>query len=186
MQIQYDFVPIRKKGIVQIAGGGIRVSGVLASCGWLEYEFGDGNKEKQLVSPETLFDSNHLESLKGMPLTLFHPEGEVNPVTYKGLTVGSVLTVTPNKQKQQLEGEIAINDFSAIEAVISGKITDLSCGYSVEKELIKDGEYKQIRRIPNHLSLVPEGRDKKAGLNLDSASTNIFIPTPKILFLGRY
>ena len=183
--IQYDFVPIRKKGITQIAGGGIRVNGVLASCGWLEYQFNDGLIEKQLVSPEMLFDSAHLDSLKGMPLTLFHPEGEVNPVTYKGLTVGSVLTVTPNKQKEQLEGEIAINDFSAIEAVMSGKITDLSCEISSEKELIKNNQYKQVKRIPNHLSLVPEGRDKKAGLNLDSAS--LVTPQPKTLvFLGRY
>jgi hypothetical protein len=183
--LQYDFVPI-KKGITRIAGGGIRVKGVLASCGWLEYEFGNGGIEKQLVTPDTLFDSDHLESLKGMPLTLFHPDGEVNPLTYKSLTVGSVVSVNANHQKEQLEGEIAINDFSAIEAVVTGKITDLSCGYSVEKELIKDNQYKQIKRLPNHISLVPEGRDKKAGLNLDSATTVIIPKLKTMVFLGRY
>lgn len=181
--MQYDFVPIRKDKVESIAGGGIRVKGVLASSGWLEYDMG-GRIERQFVPTETLFDEAHLQALKGMPLTLFHPEGGVNPITYKSLTVGSVVSVSPNPQKQQLEGEIAINDFSAIESVISGKITDLSCGYSVEKEQIKDGEYKQIKRIPNHLSLVPEGRDKKAGLNLDGAT--LVIPKPKLLFLGRY
>ena len=181
--MQYDFVPIKKNKVELVAGGGIRVKGVLASSGWLEYEFA-GHTEKQFVPPETLFDDSHLQALKGMPLTLFHPEGGVNPLTYKSLTVGSVLSVTPNYQKKQLEGEIAINDFNAIESVISGKITDLSCGYTVEKELIKDGEYRQIKRIPNHLSLVPEGRDKKAGLNLDSAT--LVVAKPKLIFLGRY
>jgi hypothetical protein len=182
--MQYDFVPISKK-ITKIAGGGIRVKGVLASCGWLVYQLPDGNEEKQLVTPETLFDTEHLNSLQGMPLTLFHPEGGVNPITYKSLTVGSVVSVTPNYQKQQLEGDIAINDFSAIETVVTGRITDLSCGYTVEKELIAKNEYRQIKRIPNHLSLVPEGRDKKAGLNLDSAFI-CTISRPKLVFLGKF
>lgn len=164
--MQHDFLPIKKDKITLIAGGGIRVKGIMASSGWMDYLI-DGKVQKQFVPFETLTDIEHITALKGMPLTLHHPSVEINPNTYKDYTVGSVLDVFPNAQIQALECEIAINEGEAIASVTNGKITDLSCGYEVEKQLIGDNQYKQIKRVPNHLSLVPEGRDKKATLLLD-------------------
>ena len=170
LKYQYDFATITRKNITVIAGGGIRVKGTMCSSGWLEYRLPDGSVQLQWVPFETLTDSEHLDALKGMVLTLLHPNESVSPESYKTHTVGSVLSITPNKVSQQLDCELAINDIEAIEAVVKGRITDLSCGYQVNKELIKDNKWKQVKRIPNHLSLVPAGRDAKAQLHLDSAT----------------
>lgn len=166
--MQYDFIAINKKTIKSIAGGGIRVKGTLASSGWLEYKSFDGTKESQFVPVTTLFDSQYIESLYGMPVTLFHPENPVTPVNYKELSVGTVLNIVCNKQGKCLDGEIAINDRQAIEAVMSKSITDLSMGYEVEKSPIDKNRYTQTKRTGNHVSLVPEGRDPKARLHLDA------------------
>jgi hypothetical protein len=179
--MQYDFISINKNSIKQVAGGGIRVKGTLASSGWLEYKNIDGTSEMQFVPVKTLFDKNYVESLYGMPVTLFHPDDPVTPVNYRELTVGTLLNITCNPRGQCLDGEIAINDKQAIESVLSKSITDLSMGYEVEKELIKGNKYNQTKRMGNHISLVPEGRDKKARLHLDAdglelVSNEIVIP----------
>jgi hypothetical protein len=166
--MQYDFININKNSIKQVAGGGIRLKGTLASSGWLEYKNIDGTIELQFVPLTTLFDKNYVDSLYGMPLTLFHPDDPVTPVNYRELTVGTLINVVCNKKEKCLDGEIAINDRQAIESVLSKSITDLSMGYEVDKENIKGNEYNQTKRRGNHISLVPEGRDKKARLHLDA------------------
>jgi hypothetical protein len=179
--MQYDFISINKNSIKAVAGGGIRLKGTLASSGWLEYKNGDGTSEMQFVPIKTLFDKDYVESLYGMPVTLFHPDDPVTPTNYRDLTVGTLLNITCNQKDKCLEGEIAINDRQAIESVLSKSITDLSMGYEVDKENIKGNEYTQTKRRGNHISLVPEGRDRKARLHLDAdglelVSNEIVIP----------
>jgi hypothetical protein len=171
--MQYDFISINKKSVKMVAGGGIRLKGTLASSGWLEYKNIDGTSELQFVPLTTLFDKNYVDSLYGMPLTLFHPDDPVTPVNYQELTVGTLINIVCNKKDKCLDGEIVVNDRQAIESVMSKSITDLSMGYEVDKELIKENKYTQVKRTGNHISLVPEGRDKKARLHLDANSLEL-------------
>lgn len=101
-----------------------------------------------------------IASFEGKPVTLHHPDDFVTPETWKELAVGVVQNVRPGKgvDSDKLLADLLITDAKAIEAVKSGRLREVSCGY--EAEYIEDapGEGRQANIRGNHVALVQSGR----------------------------
>jgi uncharacterized protein len=68
--------------------GYLRIDGVVAHVGILEYMDDDGTIIREFVPEETLFDEESLKSLAGAPVTLQHPPVMVTPSNYKQYSHG--------------------------------------------------------------------------------------------------
>lgn len=101
-------------------------------------------------------------TLANVPITLLHPTEDVDETNIDRLKVGSVgeavFEVLNNKV------QVKITDKKAIEAIKSGRIRAVSCGYDCR--LVQESgnwqgvEYdeRQTEIVYNHLALVPRGR----------------------------
>lgn len=153
-----------------------------ATCsGVFTYRAADGGISHRLRPGVEVGDGDSVASLNSKPVTLLHPGGNVTPGNAKALQVG--FTGTDASWDGDYVGvTVTVTDAEAIEAIESGEIGALSCGY--EAELVPDsGNWrgtgydsvmKGIRY--NHVALVKAGR---AGDGVtfrigDSADTGIF------------
>lgn len=108
--------------------------------------------------PEEVFSDATLSSFENKPLTLEHPERDVNISNFKELSVGFVRDIKSGTESGEpvMLGTLVITDEQAIADVESGKYTDLSCGYDCD---IKDEANPQQRNIRgNHVALCEQGR----------------------------
>lgn len=141
---------------------------ILARTGKQDYMrrelFGDSCENPDEVvwvdrKPEEVFDESTLSSFENKPITVEHPDGDVNPSNYKELAVGYVRDVRRDKLEdgtEVIKGNLVITDEQTIEEILNGEHTDLSCGYDCE---ILDEDNPQQRRIRgNHVALCEEGR----------------------------
>lgn len=152
--------------------GFLRVYGRVAKVGDLVYR--DGNSTRtEYVSSDVLFAKDSIDSLKMVPLTLDHPSEIVTPENsreyQRGMTGHSVII-----DGDFLGVTMTVTDSEAIDAIVSGKARELSCGYRATVAHRGDsGKYEQLSRNYNHVAIVERGR---AGPNvrvmLDSADTN--------------
>lgn len=121
---------------------------------------------------EDIFDSKSLESLRGKPITLDHPQGLVDSKNARQLAKGAILDVGRVEDKNII-CDIVIYDHDLIELVapegddgvrrLSDSFRDLSLGYSAKLVPIDDtNEYKQSDIEYNHLAVVREGRAANA------------------------
>lgn len=147
----------------------LRVKGAIARVGWLKYLNKDGSERWEYVSPEVLFDADHLDSVGLSPVTLGHPSVKVTPENYKDFAVGTTgNTVFAHHDKGLIEVVHLIGDKEAIEAVESGKIRQLSMGYDCQTKPRSDGRFDQVKRIGNHVALVELARGgKELSLKMD-------------------
>jgi len=153
--------------------GFLRVDGLAAKVGIMSYINTDGSVRHELVTHETLFNADSIQSLKGVPVTNNHPPVLINPENYNQYSGGSV---TDSKRSDSaLSVSLSINNNDAIEAVKSGK-KELSCGYAVELDNTpgtwqgQNYDAIQTKRIYNHLAIVNKGRaGSECRLNLDAA-----------------
>lgn len=101
-------------------------------------------------NPEDVFDEKAIVSFENKPVTLEHPEGDVNPSNYNSLAVGFVRDVHKGTYDGQpvLMGNILLTDENAIQTVLDGDECYLSCGYDCE---IENNCQKNIRG--NHVAL---------------------------------
>lgn len=119
--------------------------------------------------PEDVFDEASINSIKGKPVTLNHPDELVNSKNFKDYVVGFIDEVW--RDGDDIRGVIVIQDAKAIEAVESGELKDLSLGYTARLVKDEDGKLKQTEIIVNHLAIVAEGRAKNARI-VDKQTVN--------------
>lgn len=142
--------------------GFLRIDGVAAHVGILEYMDDDGTTIREFVPEETLFDPASLASLAGAPVTLQHPPEMVTPINYSRYSQGSV-NGSPLRNDDNLGVSMSVIGNDALHAVESG-VNELSPGYSVDLDETP-GEWNgqpydriQRNRRYNHLAIVDEAR----------------------------
>lgn len=128
--------------------------------------------------PEEL--AKAVASFEGVPLMVKHiPQTAEEP--RKEYQCGAVHTVTFDGK--HLRGDLLVSDGYAIELIESGELSDLSCGYRYEPDMVSgefrgqqyDGVMRNIKG--NHVALVDDGRASGAHV-ADSAFRNPNLPDP--------
>lgn len=122
---------------------------------------------EDILSPETM------ASFEMMPITIGHPREFVNPDNVKDLIVGNVRNVRQGKaaNDDKLIADLVIFDPVAIEAIKSGELREVSCGYDVRYIPDGVGRARQEEIIGNHLALVQAGRCGSECAVIDNAPT---------------
>jgi FtsZ-binding cell division protein ZapB len=159
------------------AEGYLDIWGVVASAVPLVYTDADiGGARVEMPAESALKDS--IESLLGAPVTLEHPPvGLLTDETAKQYTVGTVLDAKYDPVNRRQTVRLRIYDREAIQAIETGKKTELSPGYRVLKGELLDGEkvreqgynVLQTQRHNNHVAITVAGRGE-APLRVDSAT----------------
>lgn len=146
----------------------------VAKVGVMSYLLNDGSIRKELVTDETLFNFDFMETLKMKPITDSHPrEGAVNSINAKDRKVGFT-GETVKQDGKYLITSLTITDNDSIKNIDNGK-RELSPGYECDL-LLQSGEFEgekydaiQIKRTYNHLALCDKARGgSDIKLNLDS------------------
>lgn len=141
------------------------VDSVLARTGKQTYRkneiFVDCNDDTEIEvdrKPEEVFSEATLASFENKPITIEHPDEDVNTGNFKTLAVGFVRDIHRGKDNGQdvMLGTLVITDEEAISAVESGELLDLSCGYDCDIEDSANPQQKNIRG--NHVALCENGR----------------------------
>ena len=119
--------------------------------------FGDGDSTEVNVDRpyKEVFDASTLASFENKPVTIEHPDEEVNVGNYKDYAVGYVRDVHQGKTSDGQDvilGNIVITDQQAINDIEEGKHTNLSCGYDCDI-LDDNGAYFQHKIRGNHVAL---------------------------------
>ena len=143
--------------------GYLRIDGVVAHVGILEYMDDDGTVIREFVPEETLFEPASLESLAGAPVTLQHPPVMVTPSNYKEYSQGSVNGM-PKRDGDNLIASMLVIGNEALHAVEYDGVSELSPGYSVDLDETP-GEWQgqkydrvQRNRRYNHQAIVDAAR----------------------------
>ena len=143
--------------------GYLRIDGVVAHVGILEYMDEDGTVIREFVPEETLFEPASLESLAGAPVTLQHPPVMVTPSNYKQYSQGSVNGM-PKRDGDNLVASMLVIGNEALHAVEYDGVSELSPGYSVDLDETP-GEWQgqkydrvQRNRRYNHQAIVDAAR----------------------------
>ena len=155
----------------------ICVDAVLARTGKQSYrrsEIFDTDDETEIEvdrTPEEVFSEATLASFENKPITVEHPDEDVNSENFKDYSVGFVRDVHRGKMDGQdvILGTLVIQDAQTIEEIENGEHTDLSCGYDCD---INDDNHPQQRNIRgNHVALCECGRAGNARI-VDSKNFN--------------
>ena len=143
----------------------ICVDSVLARTGKQEYTrdelWQDSSNEIVEVDrkPEEVFSPQTLASFENKPITVEHPDVDVNSQNYKDYSVGFVRDVHQGKGpngEDVILGTLVITDAQTIKEIEDGEHTDLSCGYDCD---INDEQNPQQTNIRgNHVALCQQGR----------------------------
>lgn len=108
---------------------------------------------------EEVFSPKTLASFENKPVTVEHPDEDVNVENYKDYAVGFVRDVKQGKTENGEDvilGTLVITDAQTIKEIEDGEHTELSCGYDCD---IEDEENPQQRNIRgNHVALCEHGR----------------------------
>ena len=109
--------------------------------------------EAEVFAPEAL------ASFEGKPLTLDHPDEDVDPENWAELARGIVTNVHrgTGPASDLVLADILVTDAEAI-AAIEGGLRELSCGYDAEVERIRPGVGRQTHIRGNHVALMDHGR----------------------------
>ncbi|MFM0044115.1 DUF2213 domain-containing protein [Paraburkholderia sediminicola] len=109
---------------------------------------------------EVVFSPETFASLIGKPVTIGHPEGEVNPENWSALAKGS--THNPRRgagdQSDLLIADLLITDKFAINEVRNNGLKGISVGYDADYEQIAPGRARQTTIVANHVALVRNPR----------------------------
>lgn len=122
------------------------------------FQDGDNSEVEVDRTPEEVFSEETLASFENKPLTITHPDEDVTPDNHRELGVGFVRDVRRATRDGQevMIANIVVTDAEAIEAIESGELLELSCGYDCD---ISDDEHPCQRNIRgNHVALCKQGR----------------------------
>lgn len=141
------------------------VDSVLARTGKQTYRrnevFGDAEDDSEIEidrTPEEVFSEETLASFENKPITVEHPDEDVNSENYKDYAVGFVRDIHKGRDNGQdvILGTLVIQDKKTIDEIKNGEHTDLSCGYDCD---ITEDEHPQQHNIRgNHVALCAQGR----------------------------
>lgn len=140
------------------------VDSILARTGKQTYRrnelFHDGDDTEVEVdrTPEEVFSEATLASFENKPVTVEHPDEDVNINNYKEYAVGFVRDVKRGEVDGQdvILGTLVITDAQTIEEIENGEHTELSCGYDCDILDEDNPSQKNIRG--NHVALCEQGR----------------------------
>jgi hypothetical protein len=145
--------------------------------------FGDGDDTEIEVDrkEEDVFSEETLASFENKPLTIQHPNVDVNPDNHKELSFGYLRDVHKGtyEGKPVMMGTIVVTDAEAIRLVESGELTNLSCGYDCDVEDVPNPCQKNIRG--NHIALCDIPRAGNTHIQ-DSKDKNVSFEALKDLF----
>ena len=122
-------------------------------------------------TPDEVFDPISMASWETATLTNDHPKGiDVNPETYKDLTVGVIRNARRSTERDEYGNEMLLVDIivkekQAIEDVQNGK-REVSGGYTVALDWLDEAkkQLKQTHIRGNHVALVGAGRAGSAAI----------------------
>lgn len=112
-------------------------------------------EESEVFAPATM------ASFEGKPLVLgAHPPEGVTPENAKILTVGSMQNIRRGQgaESDLLIADLLVTSADAIDAVMTGRMREVSCGYMCDVEQAGPGRAAQRRITGNHLAIVADGR----------------------------
>lgn len=157
------------------------VDSVLSRTGKQTYKknevFADSNDETEIEvdrKESEVFSNEALASFENKPITIEHPNEDVNTSNHNELAVGFVRDIHRGKigNNDVMLGTLVITDQDAINMVESGELTDLSCGYDCD--IVDDNGYQQTNIRGNHVALCEQGR---AGIAHIVDSVDDAVPT---------
>lgn len=122
------------------------------------YEDSTSDEEVLIQREESeVFSPKAMASFENKPITIHHPKENVNPDNWKALSYGIVRDIhkgqDPETGEPVMMGNFVVMDQEAIDAIQSGEMTDVSCGYDCD---IQDNKFVDI--MGNHVALCYEGR----------------------------
>jgi len=167
---RYDFIPINNKARKD-GNGFIHDTPVITKTGVFIYHEPNGTIRKELRLPEDVFHADSLASYEGVPLTLQHPKGLVNPENSDKIPiVGSVLS-QGIQDGNNVKAKIVIQS----QKVVNSGMRGLSAGYiaDVIPEVgVYEGQEYTHRQTNIRLNHVAVCKNPRAGsiarLNMDS------------------
>jgi hypothetical protein len=142
----------------------------VSKVGDLQYHNADGSTRTEHVSKDSLFNADSVKSLKMKPVTFEHPPALLTAETAKGYSTGSTghLTVPDGSF---LGITAVIHDKPTIDAILSGKAREVSCGYTCDLVKRADGSFEQRNRQYNHVAITKKGRaGNSVSVHMDSVS----------------
>jgi hypothetical protein len=168
MPQRFDFVPFAV--VKRTPEGFVIDSPIVGRTGIQEYRNSDGSVRREYRPADEVFNADALQSMRGKPITVEHPQNGID-TTNAGLhTIGTVLT----EGRKSQDGTTVVADIVLHQPERIGDRRELSLGYNVDLEMspgvAPDGShYDAIQRNirVNHLSVVAKGRAGVARLNMD-------------------
>lgn len=164
---------------------------ILARTGKQTYRkneiFKDSDDETEIEVDRTedeVFSPQTLASFENKPVTVEHPDEDVNVHNYKEYAVGFVRDVHRGEVNGQpvILGNLVITDEQTIQEIENGEHTDLSCGYDCD---IADEANPCQRNIRgNHVALCEQGRAGIARI-VDSANDGIKDESAFVIYNAR-
>ena len=154
--------------------GYLRGDAVVSRTGVFEYTNADGSTRYELRHPDDVFNADSLATLQQIPVTLEHPPMMLDATNAKRYQVGHTGDRVDTKSEGHIVVGFTITDSSAVNAVDTGRMKQLSLGYRLDlKEEAgtyqgKAYTHRQTNIRYNHLALVPEARaGAVATINMD-------------------
>lgn len=107
---------------------------------------------------EEVFSDKTLASFENKPLTIEHPDEDVSVSNHRDLAVGFARDIKRGKDNGQdvMLGTLVFTDEDAIEAIESGEMVELSCGY--DADIVDEDNPCQRNIRGNHIALCQRGR----------------------------
>ena len=169
----------------------ICLDAILARTGKQTYRkneiFADSNDDSEIEVDRTedeVFSPATLASFENKPITVEHPDEDVNVHNYKEYAVGFVRDVRKGSidGKPVMLGNLVITDEETIKEIENGEHTDLSCGYDCD---IEDEEHPCQKNIRgNHVALCEQGRAGIARI-VDSVKVNDRELVPGVMYTTK-
>ena len=175
LRLRFDSLSVGATPI-EVRPNGWRVYRGVASYGDVVLDYGPmdpGGARSEFVPASTALDPEAVRLTEGIPFTIIHP-GDLleadDEDEFKEHNEGTVLRAEADwsTTPPSLKVDVIVHTKSAQDAIESGRVRELSLGYSCDDEEVEgvhDGKAYQVvqrRRRPNHLSGVPRARSRTA------------------------
>lgn len=165
---RFDFYQVSPGKPFKTDQGFLRVPIRATRVGIFKYMMPDGSMRKELRPADEVFNTDSMQTLAGVPLTVLHPKEMVRSTNVKKLQVGWTGDTVQKTDETFLDVPGTISDESTVKAVEArsarGDSQEVSCGYTCdidETPGVFNGEsYDVVQRNIryNHVALVDRGR----------------------------
>lgn len=173
LRLRFDSLSVGATPI-EVRPNGWRVYRGVASYGDVVLDYGPldpGGARSEFVPASTALDPETVRLTEGIPFTVMHPGDLLNADAEDDVREhfeGTVLKAAADWKSSppSLVVDVIVHTKSAQDAIESGRVRELSLGYSCDDEEVEgehDGRPYQVvqrRRRPNHLSGVPRARSR--------------------------